>query len=344
MDTSTYDDNKIHLRSLHGLTSDEIKSLATTNFPLEEPDIEWKDDTSADLVYSSQDMSAHALEALTHDADIFRDGDTTVARMPARRSGPNWDIVVMESQMHHGPVIRCVFRSGGRQGYCSTGRSADGLAETEKFPKRINDKVHVISIAVSVTNAAGVAKTFDEIVDRFGVPHVLVNNAGCMASADTIFDSDIGSWWEVQEVNVEGNLMATKAFLSKSRARALCANDHHKPDIGRFFERHSAAGLHLAAEHRTITSVCIDPDLMLTSWTDTPALGFLLPLGHDTFGLVGAVGSWVASGDKSFLSGRYLSINWDVEELEARKGEIVEKDLLTLRQRGEFGGPDLVIL
>jgi hypothetical protein len=101
---------------------------------------------------------------------------------------------------------------------------------------------------------------------------------------------------------------------------------------------------YLQVEHPTITSVCIDPGVVETSWTDKEALAFLLPLGRDTFELVGAVGVWVASGDKSFLSGRYLSINWDVEELEARKEEIVEKDLLTLFHRGGFGGPDRVVV
>jgi glutaminase len=29
-----------------------------------------------------------------------------------------------------------------------------------------------------------------------GVPRVPINNAGALASADTILDSDIESWWE----------------------------------------------------------------------------------------------------------------------------------------------------
>ncbi|KAL2783654.1 hypothetical protein BJX66DRAFT_344756 [Aspergillus keveii] len=249
------------------------------------------------------------------------------------------------------------FARAGAKGIALLGRSAEDLAETEKLVGETNPETPVHSIAVSVTDAAGVEKAFDEIVERFGVPHVLVNNAGAMASADTIFDSDIESWWETQEVNVKGTLIATKAFLRKvgpaPSAPTTIINLTSGASIGAIprLSSYSISKMvntkltqYLQVEHPTITSVCIDPGVVETSWTDKEALAFLLPLGRDTFELVGAVGVWVASGDKSFLSGRYLSINWDVEELEARKEEIVEKDLLTLFHRGGFGGPDRVVV
>jgi hypothetical protein len=100
----------------------------------------------------------------------------------------------------------------------------------------------------------------------------------------------------------------------------------------------------LQVEHPTVTSVCIDPGVVETSWTDIQALQFLLPLGRDMFELVGAMGIWVASRDISFLSGRYLSINRDVEELEARREEVLQRDLLMLCHQGEFYGSDLVVV
>ncbi|KAL3483883.1 hypothetical protein BJX62DRAFT_249073 [Aspergillus germanicus] len=249
------------------------------------------------------------------------------------------------------------FARAGAKAIALLGRSADDLAETEKLVGEINPETQVLSIAVSVTDPAGVTKAFDEIVKRFGVPHVLVNNAGALASADTIFDSDIDSWWETQEVNIKGTLIATKAFLRKvgtaPSAPTTIINLTSGASIGSIprlssYSMSKMANTKLAqflqVEHPTITCVCIDPGVVETSWTDKEALSFLLPLGRDTFELVGAVGVWVASGDKSFLSGRYLSINWDVEELEARREDIVQKDLLTLCHRGEFGGPDRVVV
>ena len=46
--------------------------------------------------------------------------------------------------------------------------------------------------------------------------------------------------------------------------------------------------------------------------------------------LTGAVTLWLAQARADFLRGGYLSVNWDLEELEAHKAEIVEKKLLQL--------------
>ena len=37
-----------------------------------------------------------------------------------------------------------------------------------------------------------------------------------------------------------------------------------------------------------------------------------------------------------YLNGRYASVNWDIEELEARKDEIVSKGLLKQGLKGVF--------
>ena len=47
--------------------------------------------------------------------------------------------------------------------------------------------------------------------------------------------------------------------------------------------------------------------------------------------LCGGFLTWLTSEKRPWLSGRYLSVNWDVKELEAMKGEIVEKDKLVMR-------------
>jgi hypothetical protein len=51
----------------------------------------------------------------------------------------------------------------------------------------------------------------------------------------------------------------------------------------------------------------------------------------DDEGLAGAFCVWLSKGKKEWLSGRFVSCNWDVEELEGMKGKIVEGDLLKYR-------------
>ncbi|KAK2812530.1 hypothetical protein FQN49_008356 [Arthroderma sp. PD_2] len=59
---------KVHIRGVDELTTDDIKRFASEYFTLEEPQrIEWIDDTSANIIYSSAEMGAKALSELTQE-------------------------------------------------------------------------------------------------------------------------------------------------------------------------------------------------------------------------------------------------------------------------------------
>lgn len=60
------------------------------------------------------------------------------------------------------------------------------------------------------------------------------------------------------------------------------------------------------------------PEYMVKILTDTPELA------ADTFVALTAE-------RKEWLGGRYVSVNWDLEELEAKKEEILQGDLLKVR-------------
>jgi hypothetical protein len=51
----------------------------------------------------------------------------------------------------------------------------------------------------------------------------------------------------------------------------------------------------------------------------------------DDEGLAGAVCVWLSKEKREWLSGRYVSCNWDVGELESMKDGIVEGDKLKFR-------------
>jgi len=52
---------------------------------------------------------------------------------------------------------------------------------------------------------------------------------------------------------------------------------------------------------------------------------------HTDIGLAGGFCTWLTKERREYLSGRYLSVHWDVEELEAKKDEIVKGDKLTFK-------------
>jgi hypothetical protein len=51
----------------------------------------------------------------------------------------------------------------------------------------------------------------------------------------------------------------------------------------------------------------------------------------DTPDLCGGFIVWLTKGNKRWLNGRYLSAAWDVDELEAKKYEIIEGNKLKVR-------------
>jgi hypothetical protein len=46
---------------------------------------------------------------------------------------------------------------------------------------------------------------------------------------------------------------------------------------------------------------------------------------------------YLASPQAQFWSGWYMSANWDVDELEARKDEVIKNNLLKIDLKGKFG-------
>lgn len=61
----------------------------------------------------------------------------------------------------------------------------------------------------------------------------------------------------------------------------------------------------------------------------------------DTPELVGGFGVWLATEKAEFLNGKYVSVNWDVEELMRRKEEILGGKL-SMALVGDFGQEQFV--
>lgn len=96
---------------------------------------------------------------------------------------------------------------------------------------------------------------------------------------------------------------------------------------------------YITAENPNVTSFALDPGVVLTDMHSE--MRAFRKFAKDTPDLVGSVGVWLTSNQAKFMNGRYISINWDVEELVARQEEIVSGNLLTLTLSGQFGDATL---
>lgn len=76
---------KVHVRGVDELTTDDIKQFANTHFTDEAPTrVEWIDDTSANIVYSSAEVGLQALTALTQVSEEEGDGVSTLPPLRLR--------------------------------------------------------------------------------------------------------------------------------------------------------------------------------------------------------------------------------------------------------------------
>lgn len=89
----------------------------------------------------------------------------------------------------------------------------------------------------------------------------------------------------------------------------------------------------VAAENPNVTAMSLHPGIIMTDMTTA----FFVPFAKDTPELVGGVGVWLATEKASFLNGRYIESNWSVDDLTARKDEIVSEGKLSIVLKGEFG-------
>lgn len=93
---------------------------------------------------------------------------------------------------------------------------------------------------------------------------------------------------------------------------------------------------YVAAENPNVVATALHPGIVSTEMAKDNFKRFAL----DTPELVGGIGVWLAAWeglDRSFLSGRFIAANWDVEDLAARREEILEKDLLKMDLNAKLG-------
>lgn len=90
---------------------------------------------------------------------------------------------------------------------------------------------------------------------------------------------------------------------------------------------------YVTAENPNVTAISLHPGVLMTDMTIDSFKRFAL----DTPDLVGGIGVWLTTEKAAFLTGKYVSANWSVEELVERKEEILSGGLLSLALVGKFG-------
>lgn len=193
----------------------------------------------------------------------------------------------------------------------------------------------VLTFPMDVTHTQEVARAIQATVDQFGKLDILIANAGVLRPMEKPFaQQDPDGWWHVMEVNIRGVYNAVHfaiPHLQRSKGyivivTSLAANIRMAFASDYATSKHALIRLaeFIVLENPDIKTFAIHPGAILTqmgmeSKVDIPMV--------DTVALPAATMLHLTAGKADFLSGRFVSANWDLVELGRDwKTKIVEQN------------------
>ena len=227
------------------------------------------------------------------------------------------------------------------------GRTESKLKATAKELSAGHPNVKIEYRVVDVSSDTSVKAMFASIKTTLDV---LVNNAGFLSKPENFVNADMKEWWQSFEVNVLGTAMVTQRFLqarAKQNAKEeaviinvntvgaysvlaplLSAYSGSKAAMWRMMEVIAQDAKDTTVLPGGARFISLHPGAVDTAMFDKSELEKLALFEKTNVQLAADFTVWAASEEAAFLSNRFAWVNWDVDELVARKEEIVEKDML----------------
>ncbi|KAJ6004755.1 hypothetical protein N7540_012554 [Penicillium herquei] len=226
-----------------------------------------------------------------------------------------------------GRACALAFARAGAAMIVLIGRTEEKLRETQQLLS-CSSSIHAVSTTdeKGMKDVAATTRSWD----------VLVLAAGYQPEPSSIQETSIDDWWQSFETNVKGTMIPSKVFLPSANPVHssiiaftsavvfpptmlvnLSAYVSSKLSVIKFIE-------YLAAENPSTFAVALSPGMVDTAMLrKSGANPNTLPLDTD-------------SPEASFLNGRNVWANWDVNELKSKAENIKSGLLLT---SGVYGWP-----
>jgi 3-oxoacyl-[acyl-carrier protein] reductase len=238
-------------------------------------------------------------------------------------------------------------------------RSDDQLAETLRLVESAGGRG--LSLKGDVTSQADVDSAIEATETALGPITTLVSNAGITGPYAPIAEADPDEWWRTQEVHLRGAFLTSRAAFRSMRSRgggriiiiASRAAERGTPNVSgyavakssqvRFTEMLASEGAEFG-----IKAFVLHPGTVDTQFTDEAlnredarryATGVVErltelrknPSAFTPMSQVTNLCIFLASGAGDDLSGRYLSVDYDIQKLVQDANQIRERELYTLR-------------
>jgi NAD(P)-dependent dehydrogenase (short-subunit alcohol dehydrogenase family) len=217
----------------------------------------------------------------------------------------------------------------------------------------------VLALPADITDGGRMRQVVDQTERELGPVTLLVNNAGTPGPVGPDWEVDAEDWWRCIEVSVRGALLCTQAvvprMLTRGQGRIInvasltgtrpcpfwTGTSVAKTALIRFSE-----GLAAETQDHGLRVFAIHPGAVRTalvaSYFDAPDSARWIPALHqapESFwsppDLAGRLCVRLATGAYDQLSGRFLTIADDLDDLLSRADDIQNHDLYALRLRSE---------
>lgn len=223
------------------------------------------------------------------------------------------------------------------------------LADVELAVKNAATKANrpqplVKSLKVDVTSEDSVRAAAESAADVLGGSlDVLINNAGYLEEWKPIAESKPSEWWWTWEVNIKGTYLATHYFLPlllKSDTKTIInvsSGGAHAIFPGASGYQTTKFALCRLTEfidkeyyQQGLITISLHPGAVKTE------LATNMPLDKqdiltDTPELAADTLVWLSYQRRDWLSGRFVTVSWDMEELEQKKQDVLQRNLFKFR-------------
>jgi NAD(P)-dependent dehydrogenase (short-subunit alcohol dehydrogenase family) len=208
-----------------------------------------------------------------------------------------------------------------------TGREQKALDATKAEVEAQSPGVSVITVAADVTTEDDVSVVFAALPGG-QAPDILINNAGINADF-SIADSDPATWWRAYLRLLDGKpgtIINVSTSISDAVLPHMSSYATSKHAVNRFTEsvqlEYGAQGVRCMAFH--------PGGIASTGMGQRAPLQFRGSL-LDTPELAAGTALYLSTPEASYLNGRLIFADWNMEELEKLKDSIVEDNLLVSR-------------